>query len=65
MSELRLLSQPCAREGFERYTDLFLVWTHNGKTFCVRVNPQFRKDFKLLLAHSEHIERGEAIEKYL
>ena len=65
MEELRLIAQPSNREGYETFTDLYLTWRYNDKVYCVRVRPQFYKDFKMLFGIATHIERGEPVEKYL
>lgn len=49
MRDLKLVAQPSKREGFESFTDLYLTWRYNDKVYCVRVRPQFHRDFKILL----------------
>lgn len=60
-----LIAQPCTREGFEKYLDLYLIWRHGDKVYSVRVRPQFAKDYKLLMGSALHIEPGEIVEKYV
>lgn len=62
---MTLLSTKCPREGFEDYTDLYLSWEHEGKTYFVRVRPVFGVDNKKLLAAAVHVPSGEPFDKYL
>lgn len=65
MRDFKVIAQPSKREGFESFTDLYLTWRYNDKVYCVRIRPQFHRDFKLLFGIAEHIEQGEPVEKYL
>lgn len=59
-----LVAEPCTREGFETFTDLYLVWQHNEKFYKVRIRPQFGKDLKCLIASALHVEPGDPVEKF-
>lgn len=39
-----------------RYTDYYLMWQHNGKTYKVYVKPSFSKDYQLMFAQSANAE---------
>jgi hypothetical protein len=38
------------------YTDLYLIWHHEGKSYKVRVEPRFQKDKVLLLSQAKELE---------
>ena len=65
MENMRLLKQQCTRPGYEAFIDLYLVWQHQGKTYCVRIRPQFGKNNRLLLGAAQFVPSEEPIEKYL
>lgn len=43
-------------EKGSHWVDLYLTWEYNGKTFCVRIKPQFLKDYGFLLAHAQTLD---------
>lgn len=38
------------------YIDLYLIWTHEGKNYKVRVEPRFLHDKVLLLSEAKELE---------
>lgn len=64
---MKLVRQTSTRQSTNGhfFSDLFVVWEHNGKPYSVRVEPSFKKDYKLLRAQAENIPSGEMPEKYL
>lgn len=66
-NEMILLKTPCKREGYEKYSDLYLVWrADNGKARYVRIRPVFGgMDSKLLESISIDCEGLDSIEKYV
>lgn len=51
---MKLVKEQCKREGFEKYTDLFLCFTHEGKDYKVRVRPLFAGYYDLLVKVAKH-----------
>ena len=52
---MRLFKQRVYKDN-KRYSDLYLVWTHEGKTYKVRIEPRFRNNKALLLAQAELLD---------
>lgn len=50
---MELFKEQCKRPGYEKLTDYTLVWSHEGKTYSVRVKPCFKKDYKFFQAHAK------------
>ena len=46
---MELIKETVVRNGVE-YTDLFLLWEYEGKTYKVRVRPVFSRDYDKLMA---------------
>ena len=61
---MKLMKQYNERNG-EQYTDLFAVWSYEGKFYSVRVKPVFDRDYKQLIASAQTVPTGELLEKYL
>lgn len=51
---IELTKTRLVREG-NKYVDLCLVWTYNGKTYSVRVQPCFKNDFDKLIAIAKDV----------
>lgn len=52
ISHMELYKNKVVKDG-KTYTDLNVSWSHEGKTYIVRVRPVFARDFALLLSHAE------------
>lgn len=64
MTLLRQQSDRTDARGFH-YVDYFLGWRYDGKTYWVRVNPSFVKDFKFLSVAAVNVPKGEMLAKYI
>lgn len=53
---MELLKEKCKREGFEKYWDLYLKWSYEGKEYLVRVRPVFPTNNKHMLAKAKAIK---------
>lgn len=62
---MTLLKTKATREGYEKYTDLYLAWEYQGKKYLVRVRPVFGCDNDKLLASAVLVPEGEQLEKYM
>lgn len=57
-SNLQLYKRKSQREGFEKYTDLFLRYEYNGKQYEVRIRPVFGGDFLKLFASAIDLDKS-------
>lgn len=64
-NDVKLIVMPCPRPGYERYQDLYAVWTYEGKVFYCRVRAQFQRETKYLVARALKVPNGEPFEKYI
>lgn len=64
MTLLRQVSERLDKRG-NPFIDYFLGWRYEGKTYWVRVNPSFCKDYKFLCASAVNVPTGEPIVKYI
>lgn len=65
---MKLLKQTSTRlrtKDNKPFVDLFLGWVYQGVAYCVRVNPQFYRDYDKLMAVATEVPQGELPEKYL
>lgn len=65
---MKLFKQVSARKrekDNQPYTDLYLGWVYEGVAYCVRVRPQFSRDYDKLIASATEVPQGELPQKYL
>lgn len=51
---IELTKNRLVREG-NKYVDLCLVWTYNGKSYSVRIQPCFNNDYDKLIAIAKDV----------
>lgn len=61
---LKQKSTRCDSKGVP-FNDLYVVWSHDNKTYAVRVKPSFSKDYRFLLSVAREVPQGEPLEKYM
>lgn len=64
MTLLRQISDRFDKSG-KPFMDYFLGWRYEGKTYWVRINPSFCKDFKFLSVSAVNVPKGECLAKYI
>ena len=64
MTLLKVVSERKDSNGAP-YTDLYVAWSYQGKSYLVRVRPAFSCDFKKLVSHAVECESVENFQKYL
>lgn len=68
VTTMKLLRQESERKRSKDdkpFTDFYLCWVYNDKSYAVRIRPHFYSDLDKLIALSELVPAGELVEKYI
>ena len=65
MKLLKQTSKRLRERDNKPFMDYYLTWVFEGKTYAVRIRPQFVRDYDKLYALSDTVPEGELLDKYI